>query len=72
MGSTSTLVQRECSMLGLSYFAVSQQMVAALQPPHLKAICPLFAITDCYRDLHYHGGILSANFLTKLLSLAVP
>jgi hypothetical protein len=56
-------------MLGLSYFAVSQQMVAVLQPPHLKAICPLFAITDCYRDLHYHGGILSANFLTKLLSL---
>jgi len=56
-------------MLGLSYFAVSQQMVAALQPPHLKAICPLFALTDCYRDLHYHGGILCSNFLTKLFSL---
>ena len=38
-------------MLGVSYFAWNQQPAAALQPPHLKAICPLFAATDHYRDM---------------------
>jgi putative CocE/NonD family hydrolase len=55
-------------MLGISYFAVVQQMVAQLQPPHLKAICPLFAATDQYRDWWYHGGILCVAWL-KILSL---
>ncbi len=31
-------------LLGISYYAVSQWLVAALQPPHLAAICP------CPRD----------------------
>jgi putative CocE/NonD family hydrolase len=43
-------------MLGISYFAWNQQPAAALQPPHLKAICPLFAPTDIYRDMWCHGG----------------
>jgi putative CocE/NonD family hydrolase len=41
-------------MLGTSYYAWSQQQAAALQPPHLKAICPFYAATDQYRDAWYH------------------
>jgi hypothetical protein len=50
-------------MHGVSYFAVAQQQVAALKPPHLKALfCP-FGYTDFYRDKFYHGGILSHTFM---------
>jgi len=56
-------------MLGISYFAANQQLAAALRPPHLKAICPLFAPTDFYRDVWYHGGILYAAWLNALVSL---
>ena len=50
-------------MMGVSYLAWNQYPAAALNPPHLKAIMPFFGATDCYRDLWYHGGILSAHFL---------
>ena len=53
------------AMLGASYFAVIQKLVAALNPPHLKAIFAPFGYTDFYRDKFYHGGILSYTFLTK-------
>ena len=50
-------------MFGVSYFSIVQQQVAALKPPHLKAIfCP-FGYTDFYRDKFYHGGILSHSFM---------
>jgi predicted acyl esterase len=55
-------------MLGTSYFAWSQQQTAALQPPHLKAICPFFACTDQYRDAWYHGGIISSRFANVFFS----
>jgi predicted acyl esterase len=55
-------------MLGTSYFARAQQPTAALQPPHLKAICPFFAGTDVYRMSWYHGGIIPNKFLNKLFS----
>jgi predicted acyl esterase len=58
-------------MLGVSYFAWNQQPAAVMQPPHLKAICPLWAATDHYRDMLYHGGILSAHFLVHLYSLGI-
>ena len=58
------------SMLGTSYFAWSQQQTAALQPPHLKAICPFFAATDAYRDAWYHGGILPSRFTNMLFALS--
>jgi len=32
--------------------------VAALQPPHLAAICPWEGGSDFYRDFTRHGGIL--------------
>ncbi len=47
---------------GESYFGVVQWYVAALSPPHLKAISPGEALTDIYRDAALHGGIL-ADFI---------
>jgi hypothetical protein len=40
-------------MLGMSYFATNQYLVAAQQPPHLKAIFPHDGFTDKYRHLAY-------------------
>jgi predicted acyl esterase len=51
-----------CGMLGMSYFAVMQYMVAAQQPPHLKAIVPYEGLTDRYRQSVYHGGLLNEGF----------
>jgi putative CocE/NonD family hydrolase len=44
-------------MLGISYFAFTQLLVAAQQPPHLKAIFPHDAWGDMYRDISHQGGI---------------
>lgn len=44
-------------MFGVSYFAITQKRVAALNPPHLKCIFAPWAYTDPYRHSHYHGGI---------------
>lgn len=49
-------------MLGVSYLAISQYKVAALRPPHLKAICPWEGFTDAYRDLMTPGGIVEDGF----------
>jgi predicted acyl esterase len=43
---------------GISYYAMNQWQVAALQPPHLMAICIWEGAADYYRDLSHHGGIL--------------
>jgi predicted acyl esterase len=45
---------------GISYFAMGQWRVAALQPPHLTAICVWEGAGDFYRDAIYHGGIRSS------------
>ena len=45
-------------LLGISYFAITQWQVAALQPPHLSAIIPWEGAVDFYRDMSHHGGIL--------------
>jgi uncharacterized protein len=44
---------------GISYYAMNQWQVAALQPPHLAAVCPWEGAADWYRDATHHGGILS-------------
>jgi putative CocE/NonD family hydrolase len=54
-------------MLGVSYLAMSQYAVAALQPPALRAICPWEGFTDAYRDLTFPGGIRESGF-TRLWS----
>ena len=46
-------------LAGISYYAINQWQVAALQPPHLAAICPWEGALDWYRDSARHGGILS-------------
>ncbi|UXA05655.1 CocE/NonD family hydrolase [Mycobacterium sp. SMC-2] len=54
-------------MLGVSYLAISQYAVAALQPPALRAICPWEGFTDAYRDLTFPGGVRETGF-TKMWS----
>ncbi len=44
---------------GISYYAMNQWFVASLQPPHLAAMCVWEGAADLYRELSYHGGILS-------------
>jgi predicted acyl esterase len=50
-------------LLGISYLAINQWSVAALNPPHLAAICPWEGFWDHYRDNSHHGGILSNSFM---------
>lgn len=50
-------------LLGISYYAVSQWLVASLQPPHLAAIIPWEGAADHYRDKSRHGGIASIAFV---------
>ena len=54
-------VQPWCSgkvgLNGISYYASSQWRAAALQPPHLAAICVWEGWVDYYRDSVRHGGI---------------
>ena len=58
-------------LLGISYYAINQWQVAALQPPHLAAIAPWEGASDSYRDSRYHGGIFSNNFLKRWWSRPV-
>ena len=44
-------------LLGISYYAVNQWQVAAMDPPHLSAMIPWEGFSDFYRELSYHGGI---------------
>ena len=50
-------------LLGISYYAISQWLVASLQPPHLAAIIPWEGAADSYRDMGHHGGIFSNRFV---------
>lgn len=47
---------------GLSYYAMTQQAVASLQPSHLKAMVAIGTDVDLYEELVYTGGILNAEF----------
>jgi hypothetical protein len=49
-------------MLGESYFGVTQWLIAAQQPPHLKCIAPFDAAMDAYRA-RGEGGLLRMGFL---------
>ncbi|HEX2858536.1 MAG TPA: CocE/NonD family hydrolase [Propionibacteriaceae bacterium] len=56
-------------MLGVSYLAISQYKVAALQPPALKAICPWEGFTDAYRDFLSPGGVMETGFARIWLTM---
>ncbi|MFC1860891.1 CocE/NonD family hydrolase [Chloroflexota bacterium] len=47
---------------GVSYLAITQWMVAPLNPPHLKAIIPWEGVNDLYREWAFHGGIPDTYF----------
>lgn len=49
-------------MSGISYYAINQWQVAALQPPHLAACVIWEGAADHYRDSSRHGGIHSNEF----------
>lgn len=49
-------------LCGVSYYGMSQWLVAALQPPHLSAIIPWDAANEHYREQSRHGGILCTFF----------
>lgn len=66
-------------MIGTSYAGFTAVQVAMHQPPHLKAIVPLYATDDRYTDdVHYSGGTLDSifdvtNWATMMVSLnALP
>ncbi|MGN6571343.1 MAG: CocE/NonD family hydrolase [Pseudolabrys sp.] len=63
---TQTWSNGKVGLLGVSYLAIKQWQVAALQPPHLAAMIPWEGMFDHYRDFYRHGGIYSSFFL-KLL-----
>jgi predicted acyl esterase len=46
-------------LLGISYYAVNQWLVAQMQPPHLAAMLPWEGYQDFYRECNRHGGILN-------------
>ena len=50
-------------MMGVSYLAVVQWVIAEINPPHLKCFVPWHGFTDLYRDYSYHGGIPETNFI---------
>jgi predicted acyl esterase len=56
-----TAAQPWCSgkvgLNGISYYGSSQWRAAALQPPHLAAMCVWEGWVDYYRDSVRHGGI---------------
>jgi uncharacterized protein len=53
-------------MWGISYGGFTAIQVARLQPPHLKAIIPMYATDDRYTDdVHYLGGCLTASELAQ-------
>jgi uncharacterized protein len=51
-------------LMGVSYLAMSQWYVAALRPPHLRAIVPWEGANDLYRELAFHGGIPETKFVS--------
>ncbi len=49
-------------MWGISYGGFTAIQVAKLRPPHLRAILPMYATDDRYRDdVHLRGGCITAS-----------
>ena len=49
-------------MWGISYGGFTSIQVAKLRPPHLRAIAPMYATDDRYRDdVHVRGGCITAS-----------
>lgn len=50
---------------GVSYLAVTQWKMAALNPPHLKAMIPWEGLNDVYREIAFHGGMPNTGFFVR-------
>ena len=53
---------------GDSYRGISAYFAATQRPPHLKAIAADVSLADLYRDISYHGGMLSQFFGGQFLA----
>ena len=54
------------AMWGISYGAFTAIQVAALRPPHLRAIVPCMGTDDRYvDDIHYRGGCVTVSELSQ-------
>ena len=58
-------------LLGISYYAAGQWMIAAERPPHLTAILPWQGTSDFYRDRTRQGGILCCGFTQRWWNMSV-
>ena len=47
---------------GMSYLAMTQHMVASLQPSHLKAMIAIGTDADLYNEATYGGGLFGVGF----------
>lgn len=56
-------------MTGGSYEGITTLLGAAKQPPALKAIVPVVAYADPYRDIAYHNGMYTPFFMFQWLAL---
>jgi predicted acyl esterase len=50
---------------GISYYAMTQWLVAGLRPPSLAAMIPWEGAADMYREFGYHGGIFAFGFVVN-------
>lgn len=50
-------------LIGISYYAAGQWMIAQHRPPHLAAMQPWQGTSDFYRDRTRKGGIFSSGFV---------
>lgn len=58
-------------LLGISYYAAAQWMIASLRPAHLGAILPWQGASDFYRDRTRQGGIFGSGFAKRWWSRSV-
>jgi putative CocE/NonD family hydrolase len=58
-------------LMGASYLAMSKWHVAALKPPHLRAIVPWEGVTDLYREFAFHGGIPETRFVPTWFKIRI-
>jgi predicted acyl esterase len=56
-------------MTGGSYLGITQYLAAGQTPKHLKAIAPIVALSDLYRDAWTHGGVPSGFFGAQYLGV---
>ncbi|OBR96799.1 cocaine esterase [Clostridium ragsdalei P11] len=61
---TQSFGSGKVGLLGCSYFAITQWMVAEKQPPHLSCLVMWEGMPDLYADALRMGGIVQSGFLS--------